>query len=186
MRAIFSSEYDQRIFAGSNVTVFPFGKTPEHGNLDEIYEYATKPLADAIMRCLEVEPEKRFQSAEELVAELERWKGRQTSMARSDRLRYCNLQRDDLIAVLPIQHCFAYIQPYQTVPGGLVTTASGAYVNQLENLAVVNMDPGKAVVTAQQSVEILSPQQTPATRRIVRLRAIEVCRPFQRSSSILW
>ena len=29
------------------------GKTPEHGNLDEIYEYATKPLADAIMRCLE-------------------------------------------------------------------------------------------------------------------------------------
>ena len=130
--------------AGAILFELVTGKTPTYENLDEIYEYATKPLADAIVRCMEIEPDKRFQSAEELVVALESWKGRQTSMARSLTMRR-------VAGVC----CGVFLS------GGLVTTASGAYVNQMENLAVVNMDPGKAVVTAQQSVEILIQKTRP-------------------------
>ena len=105
---------------------------------------------------LEVEPDKRFQSAEELAAELERWKGRQAAMARSLTMRR-------VAGVC----CGLFLS------GGVATTASGAYVNQMENLAVVDMDPGKAVVTAQQSVEILI-QKTKPNGKTVTLEPAKI------------
>lgn len=107
-------------------------------------EGVSSELSKVIGKCLEIQPEKRFQSARELVEALEAMKNRSVMMARSLLMRR--------VAAVCCGLCAA---------GGLVTTASGAYVNRMENLSVVSMDPGKAVVTEQQSVQLLIQKTAP-------------------------
>ena len=107
-------------------------------------EGVSSELSKIIGKCLEVRPEKRFQSARELTEALETMKGRPAMMARSLLMRR--------VAAVCCGLCAA---------GGLITTASGAYVNRMENLSVVSMNPGKAVVTEQQSVQLLIQKTAP-------------------------
>ena len=44
----------------------------------------------------------------------------------------------------------------------MVTSASAVYVNRMENLSVVSMDPGQAVVSVQQSVQLLIQKTAPS------------------------
>lgn len=112
-------------------------------------ERISPELTRIVDRCLEVQPERRYQSAKELAEALEAMKGRQTVMARSLLMRR--------VAAVCCGLCAA---------GGLVTTASGAYVNRMENLSVVSMNPGKAVVTEQQSVQLLIQKKAPGGREV--------------------
>jgi len=107
--------------------------------------HPSNELSAVIARCLEIEPGKRFQSAKELADALERVKGRQAVMARSLVLRR--------VASVCCGLCAA---------GSLVTSASGLYVNRMENLSVVSMDPGRAVVTVQKGVQLLVRKTAPS------------------------
>lgn len=107
-------------------------------------EQVSSGLSKIIGKCLEVQPEKRFQSARELAETLETMKGRPAMMARSLLMRR--------VAAVCCGLCAA---------GSLITTASGAYVNRMENLSAVSMNPGKAVVTEQQSVQLLIQKTAP-------------------------
>lgn len=60
-----------------------------------------------------------------------------------------------------------------SVLAGTGTTASAAYINQQENLSVVEMDPGHAVVTAQQSVQ-LPLQKTMSSGEVITLEPIQL------------
>lgn len=120
------------------------GTLPSPSGIKQLHSYVTPKLAEVICRCLEVEPSKRFQAAGELAEALERSKGYHLTMARSLVMRR--------VAAV----CCGFL-----LAGGLVTSASAAYINQQENLSVVSMDPGQAVVTAQQSVQLLIQKVTP-------------------------
>ena len=104
-------------------------------------------LAGIVRKCLEIEPEKRFQSAKALAEALESMKGRQAMMARSLLMRR--------VTAVCCGLCFA---------GGLISSASGAYVNHMEKLSMVSMNPGTAVVTVQQSVQLLIQKTAPSGR----------------------
>lgn len=120
------------------------GTVPDRNGIKDLRKYVSSPFADIIEKCLEINPAKRFQSAQEMIRALEGLKNRQASMVRSLLLRRvaavcCSLS---LIA-------------------GLGATASATYINRQENLSIVDMDPGRAVVTAQQSVQILLQKTAP-------------------------
>lgn len=106
-------------------------------------------LSKIIKKCLEIEPKNRFQSAKALAEALEAIRNRQASMARSLVLRR--------VASVCCGFCLA---------GSLVTSASGAYVNRMENLSVVVMDPGWAVVTVQQGVQLLIQKTNPHGKEV--------------------
>ena len=120
------------------------GKIPGPDYAKELQNCATPQLAQAISRCLEVEPSKRVQSAQELAQMLESAKSYHLTVVRSLTLRR--------VAAV----CCGVL-----LAGGLATSASGAYIGRMENLSVISMDPGRAVVTAQQSVQLLIQKQTP-------------------------
>ncbi len=124
--------------AGVILYELAMGRLPLAGTVEKIGESATPKFAAAIRKCLEIEPDRRFQSAKEMAAAFEAVKDQRLSMARSLVMRR-------VAAVCCVASLLA----------GTGATASGAYINQMENLAVVSMDPGRAVVTVQQSVEIL-------------------------------
>lgn len=114
------------------------GVIPTTATTKDIYKYATPKMADAISKCLELNPDKRFQTAAELTAALEKVKNQRVDMARK------------LVMRRVAAACCA-----AALVGGIGSTASAAYINQIENLSMVDMDPGRAVVTAQQSVQVL-------------------------------
>lgn len=120
------------------------GRTPSGGVTDDLRPRVTPKLADVVCRCLQIQPDKRFQSADQLIHALDAVKGQRVTIARKLVLRR-------IAAVC----CGAFLA------GGLVTSASGAYVYQMENLSVVSMDPGQAVISAQQSVQILLQKALP-------------------------
>lgn len=101
-------------------------------------------LSEIIKKCLQINPNDRFPSAKALAEALESIKGRQVVMAKSLVLRRV------MAACCGI--CLA---------GGMITSASAVYVNRMENLAIVSMNPGRAVVTVQQGVQLLIQKTTP-------------------------
>lgn len=120
------------------------GKAPTAANIREIHQYATPEMADAVSKCLMLAPDKRFQTADELTEALEKVRNRRVDMAKRLVLR----------RVAAACCAVAFV-------GGAGSTASGVYVNRTENLSLIDMDPGKAVVTAQQSVQILLQKTKP-------------------------
>jgi len=120
------------------------GQTPNWKNQKELYSHASDQLADVICKCLEADPVQRYQSAKELEEALNKLKGRQVSMARSLVLRR--------VAAACCAICLI---------GGMSVSASAVYINQMENLSLVSMEPGRAVVSAQQGVQILVEKTTP-------------------------
>lgn len=120
------------------------GVIPGPDGSKELRNHVSTPFADVITRCVEIDPAKRFQSAQELIDALEQLKGHQTTMVRSLLLRRV-----------------AAVCCGVSLAAALGTTASAAYINQRENLSMVDMDPGRAVVTAQQSVQILLQKTAP-------------------------
>lgn len=123
--------------AGAILYALLTGRAPDLKGQQELSRYASAPLSDVICKCLEVDPALRYQSARELEDALTALKGRQTAMARSLVMRR-------VAAVC----CGALLT------AGAVTSGSAAYVNRQENLSNVEMEPTRAVVTAQQSVPL--------------------------------
>lgn len=113
-------------------------------------EQVSSGLKSIIEKCLEIDPAKRFQTAKELANALERLKAQQPAMARSLALRR--------VSAICCGLCLA---------GGLVTSASAVYVNRMENLSLVSMDPGQAVVTVQQGVQLLIQKTTPSGKTVL-------------------
>ncbi len=130
--------------AGAILFTLLTGQTPNWKNQRELYDHASTQLADIICKCLEVDPAQRYQSAQELEEALSKLMERQISMARSLVLRR--------VAAACCAVCLV---------GGTGVSASAVYVNQMENLSLVSMEPGRAVVTAQQGVQILVEKTTP-------------------------
>ena len=120
------------------------GDTPGQDGINELRNRVSSSLAEVIGKCLEIDPANRFQSAQELIDALEQLKSHQTIMVRSLLLRRV-----------------AAVCCGVSLAAALGTTASATYINQRENLSMVDMDPGHAVVTAQQSVQILLQKTAP-------------------------
>lgn len=120
------------------------GRTLAGGVTDDVRSHVTPRLADVVCKCLQIQPDKRFQSADQLIQALDAVKGQRIVIARKLVLRR-------IAAVC----CGVFLA------GGLITSASGAYVYQMENLSVVSMGPGRAVVSVQQSVQILLQKALP-------------------------
>ena len=120
------------------------GTLPKWKEQNDIYKYATTGLADIISKCLEISPQNRYQSAKELADALEKLKEQQPKMARSLAMRKVAAACCALFFV-----------------GGVGSSASAAYINRNENLSVVSIDHGYAVVTAQQSVQLQIQKTTP-------------------------
>lgn len=106
-------------------------------------------LKSIIEKCLEIDPENRFQTAKELASALESLKAQQPVMARSLALRR--------VSAICCGLCLA---------GSLITSASAVYVNRMENLSLVSMEPGQAVVTVQQGVQLLIQKTMPSGKTV--------------------
>lgn len=120
------------------------GRIPTAATVQEIYKYATPKMADAISKCLKLNPDERFQTADELTEALGKVKNQRVDMARKLVLRRV-----------------ATVCCVAALLGGVSSTASAVYINRTENLTILDMDPGKAIVTAQQSVQILLQKTKP-------------------------
>lgn len=119
------------------------GNIPTLTTQRDIFRVASSGLADVIFKCLEIEPDRRYQSAKELAEALENLNKKQTAMARS------------LVMQRVASVCCGL-----ALVSGVGTSASGAYINQMETRAVVTMAPSEAVVTEQQGVQILIQKET--------------------------
>ena len=119
------------------------GQAPNWKNEKILDKMSTSGLAQVIHKCLEVDPDRRYQSAQELESALKKLSVNRLNMARS------------LVKRRVAMACCLLL-----FAGGLGTTASGAYINQMETQAVVVMDPGEAVVTEQQGVQLLIQKST--------------------------
>lgn len=129
----------------------PNGKEPK-----KIYQYATTGLANVISKCLELSPRNRYQTAKELVEALEELKKEQNKIGQKLAMRR-------VVAV-----CCALL-----LAGGIGSTASAAYVNINERQSSVSMEPGYAVVTAQQSIQLQIQKETP-NGKIVTLESDQI------------
>lgn len=126
------------------------GNAPNLENQSAIFHEASSGLAGIISKCLEIDPDRRYQSAKELASALESLSGNQAAMARSLTLR----------RVASI--CCGIL-----LAAGLGATASGAYINRTETQAVVVMDPGEAVITEQQGIQILIQKTTSNGKTVI-------------------
>ena len=113
------------------------GKTPTEKNIRDIYSLASRELADVVCRCIEIDPAKRFQSDEELMGALE-----------EIRKRRMNIPRTLMLRRIATAACIVFAL------GGTASTASAAYIGQMENAAVVSMDPSNIVISVQQGVTL--------------------------------
>jgi serine/threonine protein kinase len=120
------------------------GNVPTLTTQRDIFRVASSGLADVISKCLEIEPSHRYQSAKDLAEALENLNKKQTAMARS------------LVMQRVASVCCGL-----ALVSGVGTSASGAYINQVETRAIVTMAPSEAVVTEQQGVQILIQKETP-------------------------
>ena len=144
-------EIDERTdLYGMGVILFELvvGQFPTLGFQDRLRQCASNGLSKVISMCLQVDPSERYQSAKELEHALEGLVQKQTAMVRSLVLRRVAL----LCCIL-------------TLLAGLGATASGAYINQIETQAILTMSPGDAVVTEQQSIQLLIQKEMPNGRR---------------------
>lgn len=132
------------------------GDIPRADQSVDLRKIVSPALAAIIEKCVALDPADRYQSAQELTQALEQLKGRQATMARALTLRR--------VAAV----CCAV-----SLLAGAGTTASAAYINQQESLSIVDMDPGRAVVTAQQSVQLLL-QKTMPNGEVVTLEPSQI------------
>lgn len=120
------------------------GHVPKEGRTEELNQRVTPKLAETVRKCLEIQPEQRFQSAGELLQALEGVRSQRFVIARK-------LVTRRIASVC----CGVFLV------GGLITSASGAYIYREENLSVISLDPGQAVVSVQQSIQILIQKTSP-------------------------
>lgn len=113
------------------------GDLPTHGYEDVLYRLVSRQMADVICRCLAVRPDDRYQSAAELLDDLQKIQAGRISVARRLIMRRT--------AAVAAAACFAV---------SLSSTAYAAYVSGQENMSVVNMDPAVVLISAQQAADI--------------------------------
>ena len=120
------------------------GKRPDPKNTLDIQNRATKRLSDAIRKCLSVSPEGRFKTAKELIDALETVRNERGNIVHRVYMRR-------------IASIFCVIASIL----GTVSTASAAYINRMENLSTLSIDPSYAIVTVQGSVQPSVSRTTP-------------------------
>lgn len=113
------------------------GRIPEAGRTGEIYKYVSRDLAKVVLRCIEVDPGSRIQTDDEFIDALE--KVRQNRMA---------IPRTLLIRRIAAVGCAVALL------GGTAITASGAYIGNLEDSAIISMEPTVIAVTRQQGIAL--------------------------------
>lgn len=109
---------------------------------------ASRGLSSVIARCLQIEPSRRYQSAKELELALDSLVQMQTAMMRT-----------------LVKRRFAAACGVAALVIGLGTSASGAYINQVETQAIITMSPGEVSVTEQQGVQIRIQKETPSGKK---------------------
>lgn len=120
------------------------GRLPEYNTVPKIYDHASRPFADIICKCLNIRPEERFQSAMELSIALEK----------------VYHQRGSAAHRLFLRRIAAAVCACAMI-GGTLTTASAAYLNRMERLSTLSVEPWFAVVTVQQSIEPFVEKHSP-------------------------
>lgn len=144
------------------------GEIPLLERFAGIRQLVSPTLAELICKCLEIDPESRYQTTGELLSAIERVKETHLKIARSLTLRYV------LAAVLAA-----------AVLGSVTTGATGAFVNQRENLCVLSMDPNMVVVTEQQTTQLLIHKNIPGgAEKILRPDQIQWSYPAENVARI--
>lgn len=113
------------------------GHLPEAGKTDEIYDFASHELAGVTLKCIEMDPSRRFQNDDEL----------------SDAIQEVERERLSIPRTLLVRRITA-ICCAAALTLGTAATASGAYVRRVEDSAVVSMEPSRVIVSLQQGVSL--------------------------------
>jgi len=124
------------------------GEIPTADALQKINGQVSAELASVILKCLQLDPDDRWQTAKELTETLEGLRTQQLTMARS-------LVKRRIMTVCSALFLIA----------GLCSSASGVYINQVETNAVIVMDPGEVVVSRQQGVPLRIQKTTAGGRK---------------------
>lgn len=114
------------------------GDIPRPDQKDDLSEQVSANLAETIRKCIALDPKDRYQSAQELFGVLTKVQEHRLGISRSLVLR----------RVAGVAAVAAFV-------AGLASSVSAVYVWNQENLSLVSIDPGRTVVTAQQSVQVL-------------------------------
>ena len=114
------------------------GEIPKADAVNNIYSYASNKMAEVITKCLELNPENRYQSAAELIEALQDVQRQKTQVLKRAMTRRI------------MAACCAV-----AVIGGVGSTASGAYINWQETVARITMEPSHVAVTEQQGIQLV-------------------------------
>ncbi len=123
--------------------VLATGNIPYAGR-DMLSGRVSQALENVIRKCVEIDPEKRYQNARELMDEFNRLNNRKAFIARSVMLRR--------IASVAMAAAFM---------GCIATSASAAVIYQTENASIVSMQPNRTIVTEQSSVKLVVQKTKP-------------------------
>lgn len=132
------------------------GAIPTYKNKNMIKEFLSKEFADIIIKCIEENPDKRYQNTYELLDDLYKIKNTRTTMVRSLVLRRVATSLS-IVSLLVSGSSFA----------------SGAYVMQQEKLSLLVMEPDMVKLTEQQYAEI-SIQKVKPNGKIITIPANEI------------
>lgn len=120
------------------------GQIPTVQNLNTLRGIVSHELFEIINKCLAVDPAGRYQSVNELLADLQRAKGSKIKMART----------------LFMRKLTSVAAASAVVLSGIFLTG-GTYVNGQENAALLDVQPELVTLSLQQSSELVVEKQMP-------------------------
>lgn len=120
------------------------GRIPLVGEEDILNDYVSKEIAEVIQKCIQINPEDRYQDISEFLADIERLKNTKISMVKS------MMWQKIAVAVLIV---------------GMISTgscfASATYITNQENMALVAVAPNSVCISEQQKAELIIQKQMP-------------------------
>jgi serine/threonine protein kinase len=120
------------------------GKYPVLGEVKKIYERIPNELAAIILKCIEMDPEKRYQSIEDILIDLQK----------------LNLTKFKMIRTLFFRKVAFYIASIAFI-GGILSMLSSTYILGQEELATISVAPNVLTISLQQTGELIIKKQMP-------------------------